>query len=92
MQPTSDEVLERSAEVGDVAAEAEGVLAQAELRKLIDLLTPEQRDVLTLRIFGDMKIEEIATTMGKKPGAIQALQRRGLESLRNQMTRRGVRF
>lgn len=92
VQPAEDEAIVRAGPVGDVATEAEGAIAQEELRKMIDALTPEQRDVLLLRIFGGMKIEEIAQTMGKKAGAIQALQRRGLESLRNAMVRKGVRF
>lgn len=92
VQPADDETIARSSPVGDASVEAEGALVQAELRKMIDGLTAEQRDVLMLRIFGGMKIEEVAATMGKKAGAVQALQRRGLEALRNQMARKGVRF
>ncbi len=35
-----------------------------------------------LRIFGDLTIDQIAQVLGKREGAVKALQRRGLESLR----------
>ena len=35
-----------------------------------------------LRIFGDLTIEQISDILGKRVGAVKALQRRGLESLR----------
>jgi RNA polymerase sigma-70 factor (ECF subfamily) len=34
-----------------------------------------------LRIIGDLTIEEIARAVGKRPGAVKALQRRGLRRL-----------
>ena len=46
---------------------------------VLDDLPPDQRAVLLLRILGDMTIEEIARAVGKRPGAVKALQRRGLK-------------
>lgn len=92
VQPAQDEVITRAGPVGDVAAEAESLVAESEMRDLLDLLTEEQRTVVLLRVFGGMKIEEVAKAMGKRPGAVQALQRRGLESLKREMGRRGVGF
>ena len=40
---------------------------------------PDQRSVLLLRILGDMTVEEVARAVGKRPGAVKALQRRGLK-------------
>ena len=57
-----------------------------EARTLLDALAPDQRDVLTLRIFGDLTVEQVATALGKSVGAVKQLQRRGLETLR----RRGL--
>jgi DNA-directed RNA polymerase specialized sigma24 family protein len=37
--------------------------------------------VLLLRILGDLTIEEIARAVGKRPGAVKALQRRALKNL-----------
>jgi RNA polymerase sigma factor (sigma-70 family) len=52
---------------------------------LLDSLPPEQRDVMVLRIVSDLTVEQIATVLGKRPGAVKALQRRALERLRKNM-------
>lgn len=48
---------------------------------LLDRLAPDQRDVLLLRLVGDLTIEQISQTLGKQVGAVKALQRRGLAAL-----------
>ncbi len=49
---------------------------------LIDTLPDDQRNVMALRIIADLSIDQIATVLDKRPGAIKALQRRALERLR----------
>jgi RNA polymerase sigma factor (sigma-70 family) len=61
---------------------AVGRLGSAEARALLHRLAPDQRDVLMLRIFGDLTVEHVAEILGKREGAVKQLQRRGLESLR----------
>lgn len=56
-------------------------MALAAVRAAIDELPPDQRSVVLLRIIGDLTIEEIARAVGKRPGAVKALQRRGLRRL-----------
>jgi len=56
-------------------------MADASVRAAIEQLAPDQRAVLLLRIIGDLTIEEIARALGKRPGAVKALQRRGLRRL-----------
>lgn len=48
---------------------------------LLDRLAPDQRDVLLLRLVGDLTIEQISQALGKQVGAVKALQRRGLAAL-----------
>lgn len=67
--------------------EAMGGARLREARMLIESLGPDQRDVLLLRIFGELSVEQVALALGKSPGAVKALQRRGLNTLR----RRGGR-
>jgi RNA polymerase sigma-70 factor (ECF subfamily) len=55
---------------------------ERDVRRLIEGLTAPQRDVLLLRIFGGLTVEEVAKAVGRRPGAVKALQRRGLEALR----------
>lgn len=49
---------------------------------LIETLSPDQRDVLLLRVVADLSLEQTAQILGKKVGAVKALQHRGLAALR----------
>lgn len=60
-------------------------LGDSDARTLLDGLSRDQREVLVLRIFADLTIEQIAEIVGKRPGAVKALQRRGLEALRKKL-------
>ena len=63
---------------GDVVEDAQTRLDRRRVLDLLGELPPDQRSVLLLRILGDMTIEEIAGAVGKRPGAVKALQRRAL--------------
>ncbi len=52
------------------------------VQRLLDHVGGEQRDVLVLRILGDLTVEQVAEVLGKSPGAVKQLQRRGLLALR----------
>ncbi len=56
-------------------------VASSELRLAIQQLTREQRQVICLKFISGYDNSEIAATMGKKEGAIRALQYRALRSL-----------
>ena len=79
---------------GDVAHAIETTaldhLGTERVLELCARLAPDQRDVLTLRIVGDLTIEQIADVLDKSPGAVKALQRRGLGALRKILSRKGV--
>ena len=51
---------------------------------------PIERDVLLLRILGGLTIDEIARTLNKRPGAVKALQRRGLAAIEREFLETGV--
>jgi RNA polymerase sigma factor (sigma-70 family) len=74
----------------DVEGEAATHASEAEIRAILEELSEAQRDVLLLRIFGELKIEEIARAVGRRPGAVKALQRRGLEAVRQKLEARGM--
>jgi RNA polymerase sigma-70 factor (ECF subfamily) len=48
-------------------------------------LTDEQQKVLTLKFIEGMSNNEIARHLGKREGAIRALQMRGLQALAKQL-------
>jgi RNA polymerase sigma factor (sigma-70 family) len=51
------------------------------LQHQLGMLTQNQRDVLTLRYFGELKIRQVAEVLGKKESSIKTLSRRGLFKL-----------
>jgi len=66
------------------------VLDAVEAERLVALcgrLSSDQRDVILLRLTGDLSIEQTAAALGKRPGAVKALQHRGLEALRRARAR-----
>ena len=65
--------------------DAEARLGDAAAQALLDDLPPDQRDVMVLRIVGDLTIEQVAEVLGKREGAVKALQRRALENLRKKV-------
>jgi RNA polymerase sigma-70 factor (ECF subfamily) len=60
------------------------------VRRMIDRLPPDQRDVLLLRVLGDLTVKEVARAVGKSPGAVKALQRRGLATIKRTLEKEGV--
>lgn len=51
------------------------------LKSRINQLTPDQRDVLSLRYFADLKINQIAEVLGKSESSIKMISHRGLHQL-----------
>jgi RNA polymerase sigma-70 factor (ECF subfamily) len=73
-RPDTDERLSAAAE--------DAVVGQDSATRLLDGLAAEQREVMTLRVVGDLSIEQTALIMKKSPGAVKQLQRRALAALR----------
>jgi RNA polymerase sigma factor (sigma-70 family) len=84
-EPLPAEVLAGIGPHADAETEAMRALAEDRVRSVLDQLTPDQRDVLLLRILGGLTIEEVATVVRKKPGAVKALQARGLAAIRDKI-------
>ena len=57
-------------------------LQDVEVRRLLAQLSPEQADVMLLRVLGQLTIAEIATATGRSEGAVKQLQRRAVARLR----------
>jgi RNA polymerase sigma-70 factor (ECF subfamily) len=65
----------------NVAKEVEKQLEGEWLRTVLQHLTEDQREVLVLKFINGLKTQEIAQVMGKRQGAIRALQMRALQAL-----------
>src|SRR4051794_24910681 len=73
-----------------VAEAVDGRLGNARVDALLDLLSPDQREVLLLRIVADLSVAETAALVGKGEEAVKALQRRGLAALRRHISSPGA--
>lgn len=80
----------RAEAADDAATEALAKIGAREVREVLAVLSEDQRAVLTLRILGDLTVADVATAIGKRPGAVKALQRRGLAAVQRELERRGV--
>jgi RNA polymerase sigma-70 factor (ECF subfamily) len=78
--PGTDPRVEASAET--MALEAIG---DQRVDELLLMLSPDQREVLLLRVVADLSLEQTATVLGKRVGAVKALQHRALAALRRVM-------
>jgi RNA polymerase sigma-70 factor (ECF subfamily) len=77
--------LERMAQI-DVEEAVLGLIGAERARRLLGELTPDQADVIALRIYGDLSLPEVAKALGKPLTAVTSLQHRGLEALRRMLT------
>lgn len=82
VDPAPEQVLQASSGLGNVEDDALSGLEVERLRRGLAQLSPEQQDVLMLRLFGQLTIDEVATALDKRPGAVKQLQRRGLLALK----------
>lgn len=72
---------------GELVASAEdqalGGIEHEAVLAVLRQLPEDQREVLTLRLVGDLTVAQIAQIQGRSTGAVKALQRRGLARLRS---------
>jgi RNA polymerase sigma-70 factor (ECF subfamily) len=80
-EPEPDEVT--SAETGALES-----IGRKSMLELIEDLSPEQQQVLTLKFVFNFSNAEAATILGKTEGAIKSLQHRALVSLQKQLEKR----
>jgi RNA polymerase sigma-70 factor (ECF subfamily) len=79
-----DELLEEAALAGGAVDPAELALDRVEGERVLAALrqlSPDQREVLLLRMAAGLPVPEVAAIVGKTTGAVKALQHRGVASL-----------
>src|SRR3954454_12201229 len=86
----SAEPPEPSERADDAAEEALARIGIEEVHRVLAAISDEQRAVLLLRVLADMSIDDVARAVGKRPGAVKALQRRGLAAVKRELARKGV--
>jgi RNA polymerase sigma-70 factor (ECF subfamily) len=66
----------------------DGMDQRERVETILSDLTDEQREVLLLRVVAGLTVEETARAVGRRPGAVRALQHRALGRLRRLLSRR----
>jgi RNA polymerase sigma-70 factor (ECF subfamily) len=84
-RPTEELTENLHSDGPDVSALAEQNERQADVRRAIRRLTPEQQHVLSLRFGSELSLEETAQLMERSVNAIKALQFRALAGLRREL-------
>jgi RNA polymerase sigma factor (sigma-70 family) len=89
-EPRPAPELERLGPLGDTEEDALRAFSVERVGRLLAQLSPDQQNVILLRVLGDLTSEQVAQVMGKTAGAVKALQRRGLEAIKCELERERV--
>ena len=93
IEPLDDNLTEAAASDGTVDPEELAIarLEGGRVLRALQELSPDQREVLLLRMAGGMTAPEVAAILGKTTNAVKALQHRGLASLARVLGLRSLR-
>ncbi len=82
LPPRQREILDARDSVAGPERALEQADEKARLRAAVGALAPRQRAMVVLRYYGDCSLDEIATTLGCRPGTVRATLHQALERLR----------
>jgi RNA polymerase sigma-70 factor (ECF subfamily) len=55
------------------------------IARVVAVLSPDQADVVLMRVVGGLDVDQVARVLGKEPGAVRSLQHRALRRLARQL-------
>lgn len=84
LQPYDPDEDPRQADSAE--AQAQPSLEEEDIRALLSTLSPDQADVMLLRVLGGLTVAEVAALTGRTEGAVKQLQRRAVAQLQRQIT------
>jgi RNA polymerase sigma-70 factor (ECF subfamily) len=64
--------------------------AQAAVDRIAAVLTPDQAEVVLLRVLGGLAVAQVAEVLGKQPNAVRVIQHRALRRLAQHFTVAGT--
>jgi RNA polymerase sigma-70 factor, ECF subfamily len=85
VDPSALEEVAGAAQPADSA-----VVADDAARTIVAALSPEQAEVVLLRVVGGFDADEVAKITGKRPGAVRVIQHRALRKLAAQFSEEAV--
>ncbi len=81
---------DRPAETPDPESAAASAFDGVLVRRALDDLRPDQREVVSCRFFAGLTPAETAHVMGRSEGAVRVLQHRALEALHRRLATDGI--
>jgi RNA polymerase sigma-70 factor (ECF subfamily) len=84
--------IEEEVDPADLEADALANVERAQVRSAVMELPEEQRRVMVLRVVSGLTASEIAEVVGKRVGAVKALQHRALANLAKSLAGTGVPY
>ena len=86
VQPASHRALAEQPGREQTEEEALDHLAsESAIARVVAVLSPDQADVVLMRVIGGLDVEQVARALGKQPGAVRSLQHRALRRLARQL-------
>ena len=85
--PLPNEELDRAGGDGPEALVLESLSADAASAFVTATLSPDQAEVVLLRVIGGLDVEQVAELLGKRPGTIRVLQHRALRRLHAELSK-----
>ena len=82
----ADRVLDRLQADVDVIGVVSAPEIPSEVVRAFSMLTPEQRDVLSLRIAAGLSVEQVGEVLNRGVKKVKSLQRRGMARVRAQIS------
>lgn len=88
--PGDPETIASLGPTGDAEHEAMDRIGNGWAMARIAELPPDQAEVVLLRVLGDLPVTEVAEILGKRPGAVRALQHRAVQRLAREISKGAV--
>ena len=82
--------FERLDPASDPVAVYEANASQVRALDMLASLTPDQAEVVALRILGELSLEQVPNVTGRKVNAVKQLQHRALQALRRNLSDEAV--
>lgn len=79
-------LVDRAASPEEIAI---GRSAGSDALAALDVLSEEERDIVLLRVVGELDSDEVGRAVGRRPGTVRVIQSRALEKVRSELLRRG---
>jgi RNA polymerase sigma-70 factor (ECF subfamily) len=88
--PVPNEELDRAGGDDTESIVLEDLSATAATAFVVATVTPDQAEIVLLRVIAGLSVEEVAELLGKRPGTIRVMQHRALKRLHAALVKSGV--